>query len=448
MSGDRREGVPAAPRTGLDMELDPGLRRRIAEDAAALHGRLVDLRREFHRHPELGWRETRTTRRIVAELEALGFETTAGRDLLGDAVRLGKSRSPVPGEGDTGCIAIHDTGRPGPTVCLRVDIDALPIAEAPDEHMPAEAGFASATEGVMHACGHDGHIALGLGVARLVGPLLARARAGGRVKLLFQPAEEGGRGARAVVDAGWLEDVDLLIAVHLGLGVPSGSVALEVDGFLATRKFAVTLDGRAAHAGKDPQSGRNALLAACQMVTGLHALAQSGARGVRVNVGLLEAGTALNIVPASARFEFEIRAAANDTLEELDRRCRRLVEATARAHEIGSEIELRGSADAWANPGDVVAWAEGVNRASGAYAHALRGFSFDASEDATVLANAVAAHGGRAGIFVLGADLASGHHTPHFDFDEAALVPGVQLVTAMLAAALVRAEGDGGASGG
>lgn len=416
------------------VQIDPALSRAISDGAAGLGTWLVDLRRHFHRHPELGWRETETTRRIITELENLGYETISGQDFLGDVIRLGKNRKQPKGEGDTGCIAIHDTGRPGPTVCLRVDIDALPIAESEVNHKPADEGFSSESEGVMHACGHDGHIALGLGTARLIRPFLGSAN--GRLMFLFQPAEEGGRGARAIVDAGWMRDVDLLLAVHLGLGVPSGAVAFNVKGFLATRKFAVSLEGQAAHAGKEPQLGRNALLAACQMVLGLHALAQSSEPGVRVNVGVLEAGASLNIVPETARFEFEIRAETSETLEELERRCRTLVVATAKANEVGSQIELRGTADSWRNPREVVAWAENVNLSAGAYSKILQVFSFNASEDATVLANAVEKQGGNAAIFVVGADLADGHHTPHFDFDEGALVPGVHLITALIAAAI------------
>ena len=431
------ESLGAGPRMTAPLPsvpMDAGLWRQLAAGAAELLPWLVELRRDFHRNPELGWREVETTRRIVAELTELGYETISGRDLLGDTARLGMSSAPIPGEGDTGCLAIFDTGRPGPTVCLRVDIDALPIREADESHRPAAEGWASEADGVMHACGHDGHIALGLGTARLVRPLLERGR--GKLKLLFQPAEEGGRGARAVVDAGWMGDVDLFLAVHLGLGVPSGTVALDVKDFLATRKYAVALEGRPAHAGKEPEAGRNALLAACQMVPGLHALAQSSVPGVRVNVGRLEAGTSLNIVPQFARFDFEIRAGTNEALDDLERRCRTFVEATAQAHEVRSAMEVRGSADAWRNPGEMVEWAEAINRSAGVYEHTLGDYPFGASEDATVLANAVAAQGGQAGIFVLGADLADGHHTPHFDFDEDALAPGVHLLGALVTSAL------------
>lgn len=400
----------------------------------ALEDWLVETRRAFHRYPELAWREVETTKRIVAELTALGYDVVAGKDMLGDVTRLGFDGAKRVGEGNTGCIARFDSGRPGPTICLRVDIDALPIREATAGHRPATEGWASAHEGVMHACGHDGHITIGLGVARVLRPLLEAAR--GRLMILFQPAEEGGRGARAVADAGWMQGIDVFLAVHIGLGVPSGTVALGVDDFLASRKHRVTLTGRAAHAGKSPQNGRSALLAAAQIALGLHTLALSSEPNIRVHVGVLNSGLSANIVPENAVLEFEIRASDNGALDALEKRCRTMVEATAAAYEVASNIALLGAASAWCNPDDVIAWGRAINESASAFPKATTGHSFGASEDATILAEAVAARGGMAGIFVLGSDLPDGHHTPHFDFDEGVLRRGVLLLSALSASAL------------
>lgn len=407
---------------------------RLRREANCLSSWLTGTRREFHAYPELGWREIETTRRIAAELTALGYKVVVGAEMLGGAARLGMSSQPVPGEGDTGCIAVFDSNRPGPTVCLRVDIDALPILEAAADHRPAAEGWASIVPSAMHACGHDGHIAIGLGVARILRPLLGDAT--GKLLILFQPAEEGGRGARAVVEARWMADVDLFLAIHIGLDVASGSLALDVDGFLATRKFSVQFSGRAAHAGKSPEQGRNALLAACQSALGLHSLAQSSEAGVRVNVGTLHAGKTLNVVPDEAVLEFEIRAGEMPALQSLDMRCRRMIEATASAYEVTTCIELRGEASDWRNPPEVIDWAKSANSAFGAFPNVLDGHSFGASEDATLLASAVADRGGIAGIFVLGSDIADGHHTPHFDFDETVLARGTLLLSGLVAAAL------------
>lgn len=419
---------------GLLAPLSRAFVHRLKHDVDALSPWLIQTRRQFHNTPELGWREIETTRRIVDEIKPLGYKLVVGSEMLRNASRLGMSAHPIPGEGNTGCIAMFDSDRQGPTICLRVDIDALPILEASNNHRPASEGWASTAPSVMHACGHDGHIAIGLGVARILQPYLKDAA--GKLLILFQPAEEGGRGARAVVEAGWMAEVDLLLAIHIGLGVPSGSLALNVEGFLATRKFSVRFSGHAAHAGKSPQDGRNALLAACQATLGLHSLAQSSEAGVRVNVGTLHAGKTLNVVPDEAVMEFEIRAAEMPALNLLDLRCRRMIEASAAAHEVTTRIELRGEASDWRNPPEIVHWAKSANSALGAFANVLDSHSFGASEDATLLASAVADRGGLAGIFVLGSDIADGHHTPHFDFDEAVIAQGTFLLSALAASAL------------
>lgn len=422
--------VHSPPQSQLSSDLSDRLRRLAeAEDA-----RLIADRRSFHANPELGWQEIETTAAIVKDLSRSGYEIVAGPAFLGDVERRGLSKDPIPGEGYTGCIAIYDTGRPGPTVCMRVDIDALPIKEATGNHAPAAQGFASRKAGVMHSCGHDGHAAIGLAVARIVKPLLKGGR--GKLKLLFQPAEEGGRGGRAVADAGWMDDVDLFFAIHLGLGVPSGSAAFAVHGILANARYDVRLKGRAAHAGKSPEAGRNALLAACQISLGLHTLAQSSRPGMRLNVGLLNAGTAVNIVPEEATLTFEMRAQETADLQALEARCKDFVEATARAHGVEVSLVPGGGADGYANPEEIAEWAQGVNTATGAFGTVLPDMFFGASEDAATLASRVVARGGRGGIFVLGADLADDHHTPNFDFDEKALQKSALLCAGLIASAM------------
>lgn len=413
--------------------LDPSLAAPLTQAAAQEEPTLRAQRRAFHENPELGWQEIETTAAIVADLTQSGYDVIHGPDFLKDAPRTGLSPDPIPGEGDTGCIALYDTGRPGPTVCMRVDIDALPINEAGGNHAPAAQGFASAKPGLMHSCGHDGHTAIGLATARMIRPLLHTGA--GKLKLLFQPAEEGGRGGRAVAEAGWMDDVDLFFAIHLGLGVPSGHAAFAVHGLLANSRYNVTLKGRASHAGKTPEGGRNTLLAAAQMVQGLHAMAQSSRPGIRVNVGTLQSGTAVNIVPEETVFSFEMRAEQTQDLEDLRQRCRAFVEATAAAHGIECHLEQGSFVSGWSNPADVAAWGEGVNAATGAFA-TLPSHFFGASEDAATLAERVAARGGTGGVFVLGADLADEHHTPHFDFDEAALRPSALLCAGLVSAAM------------
>jgi aminobenzoyl-glutamate utilization protein A len=261
-------------------------------------------------------------------------------------------------------------------------------------------------------------------------------RGKGRLKLLFQPAEEGTRGARAILDAGHVDDADLFLGLHLGLGVPSGSVALGTKGFLATRKYEVTFRGRSAHAGKEPEAGRSALLAAAQAALGLHTLAQHSEAGIRVNVGTLNAGTAANVVPESASMAFELRAPTQAMLEALSARALRMLEGSAAAYETTMSARLVGEAtDAQTDP-EVARWIKHLCESASLFADYRMDHLFGASEDATLLMRRVQERGGQASYSVLGTDLASPHHTPQFDFDEIVLASGVALLALVVTSAL------------
>jgi aminobenzoyl-glutamate utilization protein A len=239
-----------------------------------------------------------------------------------------------------------------------------------------------------------------------------------------------------VLEAGHVDDVDLFLGMHLGLGVPSGSVALGTKGFLATRKYEVTFRGRPAHAGKEPEEGRSALLAAAQAALGLHTLAQHSEAGVRVNVGTLNAGQAANVVPALAVMSFELRAPTQAILEVLSRRAMQMLEGMAAAHEVEVTSRLVGEAtDAQPDPA-LARWAEHLCRSASLFADYLMDHKFGASEDATLLMRRVQERGALAGYFVLGTDVTSPHHTPQFDFDEAVLAGGMALLALLVSSAL------------
>ncbi|MFT4882272.1 MAG: aminobenzoyl-glutamate utilization protein A, partial [Salinirussus sp.] len=239
---------------------------------------LRSLRREFHQHPEPAWREFWTTARVVEELDSMGVDDV----LVGPEVLADGERSALPDAdelaawheqareagadpdllermegGYTGALATVERGE-GPTVALRVDIDGLPRAESESEdHHPAQAGFRSVNEGAMHACGHDAHASIGLGVLRAV--LDSDFR--GTFKLLFQPSEEMIAGGKPVAESGLLDDVDTLLAVHVGLDHPTGEVVAGVDGFLAVTHLDAEFEGEPAHAGGQPNKGDNAVQA-------------------------------------------------------------------------------------------------------------------------------------------------------------------------------------------
>ena len=201
----------------------------------AMEARLIRDRRSIHARPETGWLEMRTSAIIAKRLTELGYEVLTGSRAVKPEARMGVpeesalrrhaeevlSQEGTPGEyltdemkaGLTGAVGILRCGE-GPTVALRFDIDALGMVERGDEgHRPAREGFASRNPGMMHACGHDGHVAIGLGAAEVL--MALRKELHGTLKLIFQPAEEGARGARAITAAGHLDGVDYFIGSHI-----------------------------------------------------------------------------------------------------------------------------------------------------------------------------------------------------------------------------------------
>ena len=249
---------------------------KIQREIDAMQPELARIRRDLHRCPETGWLEMRTTAILAKALRAMGYETYTGRAVCKEGARLGlpdeavlaahAERALAQGApedeltqdvraGYTGVIAVLRRGE-GPTLAMRFDIDALPMAECPQEtHRPTREGFASVNPGMMHACGHDGHAAIGLGVARILAAHRDALR--GTVKLIFQPAEEGVRGAHAIVENGWLDDVDVLLASHIAPTgqADDGDVTVGTWGSLATTKYDAGFTGRAAHAGGFPEQG-------------------------------------------------------------------------------------------------------------------------------------------------------------------------------------------------
>lgn len=214
---------------------------------------LIERRRAIHMTPEVGWCEFLSTARAAEVLSGLGFEVKVGREILQpDYVRgrdpeeaqhaeLYAKDQGVPRqlldrmEGLTGCVAVFDTKRPGKTICIRVELDALYINEPEDpEHLPRRENFHSMRPGVMHACGHDGHQAVLLELGRFIAA--NKERLTGKIKFIFQPAEEGSRGAYAFVRSGVLDDVDTIICAHFGLDQPPGVVYTAPSKFLCTEK--------------------------------------------------------------------------------------------------------------------------------------------------------------------------------------------------------------------
>jgi aminobenzoyl-glutamate utilization protein A len=423
---------------------------RIA-DRAQLHEALVTDRRDIHRHPEVRWTEFRTTSIVASRLLALGYAVHLGRDATtgaGAVSRPGKealrrhvARAVDQGaspeildqtEDYTGVVGELDCGREGPTLAYRFDIDALPGREADGpQHLPAREGFRSVNEGCVHACGHDGHTAIGLGLAQQL--VENRAGLSGRIRLIFQPSEEGGGGARGIVDRGWLDEVDRFFAIHLALaheGRPMGSGDLgagSVD-FLDSRRFDVCYTGRAAHPCGDPHNGRNALVAACGACINVHAIPPHGEGLLRVNVGRLSAGVSRNTIAPDARFELEVRGESARIADYGQRRVLRIVEGVAAAHEVECEITSAGNTPSGRSDGAGIAIVKEAARQVAWFRTVHDHAQVGGSDDATEMMNRVQSRGGKAAYIGVGADLAGGLHAADFDFDERAMAATVELL--------------------
>ncbi len=416
---------------------------------------LVADRRDFHRHAESGWCEFRTASLIARRLTSLGYEVQAGRAVVRDEDRMGlpapevlqaRWQRAIDEGGDpefldlvkggfTGVVGVLRNGA-GPMVGIRFDIDALDLGESQEaeRHRPAREGFASIHPEACHACGHDGHAAVGLGVADML--LRLRDQWQGTLKLIFQPAEEGVRGAKAMVGAGVVDDVQIMLAHHLYTGWKPGEIAGGKDGYLATSKFDATLTGAPAHAAGAPEKGKNALLAAATAVLNLYAIPRHRDGVTRINVGRLEAGSGRNVIPAQARMAIETRGATTAINDYMFEYARRVLESAAQMHDCTLSIRPMGAAQGADSTPELAQRVEQI-------ALALGGFALHkpeiggGSEDYTYMMHRVQQRGGQATFIAVGADLAEGnsglgHHTAEFDIDERALTLAVKLLAAVV----------------
>ncbi|WP_200410823.1 amidohydrolase [Virgibacillus salexigens] len=410
---------------------------------------LIQWRRDFHQYPELGFTEYVTSYKLAKELERLGFTIHIGKDVMKQEARLGipsskelqfyESKAIKHGVekdildrmqgGMTGVIATWNTGRPGDHVALRFDIDALPIQETREtSHFPHQQGFISLNEQVMHACGHDGHMTIGLGVASFISDY--HERLCGKFTLLFQPAEEGGRGAKAITANGWLDDVDYFYSGHIGIeSLPVGTVAATVDGFLASSKLNVTFKGVSSHAGMKPELGKNALLAASSAVSSLYGISRHSGGITRINVGKMMAGSGRNIIPADAYLEIETRGETEEMNSYMQNEAKRIIKASAMMQGVEYQIEAVGQTEQLKGSNELISSIE-IACDKGKYIEQVWPVALvSGSEDASFMMNRVQANNGLATYMLFGTPLDFPHHHPSFDFQEDVLPVAVEALT-------------------
>lgn len=288
-----------------------------AQEAQAIFDDLVATRRDFHRNPEIGFQEHRTSNIIAQTLQDLGMEVQRGI-------------------GQTGVVGLLVGGRQGPTVMLRFDMDALPINEANTTE------YVSQNPGVMHACGHDGHMAMGLGLAKIMSK--HRDKIAGTLKFVFQPAEEGLGGAFAMIADGVLENPkpDVAFAMHLWNTLPLGTVQVTTGPAMAASSiFTLTVRGKGGHGAK-PHEAVDPILAASHIVTAIQSIVSRNIdpqESVVISLGQIEAGTAHNVIPESVILKGTVRSYSNEVHRQLYRRLLEMAQNVATAFNCSASLE-------------------------------------------------------------------------------------------------------------
>jgi amidohydrolase len=385
-------------------------------EAKALFEYTQSLRRDFHMHPELGFREIRTGGIVAKELGSLGIEVTKG-------------------VGKTGVVGLLEGAQPGPTLLLRFDMDALPIAEE------TRAEYASQNQGVMHACGHDGHTAIGLTVAKILHA--HRDQLVGTIKFCFQPSEEGTNGeevggAEMMMRDGLLTGpkVDMSLALHLWnekplgwLGVAAGPVMAGAD------MFTVRVIGRGGH-GAIPNVAVDPIVAAANMVNALQTIVSRNVAPLEtavVSVTSIHGGTAFNVIPQEVKLEGTLRSFDNGVRQRVMERFEQIVRGVGQGMGCQVEVNFKRITPALVNNASLALRVQETARQVLSESSLDPGYQTMTAEDMAYMHQKVPGC-----FFFVGSNdksrhLDYGHHHPRFDFNEEALIRG----TALMAAAAI-----------
>jgi hippurate hydrolase len=378
-----------------------GLRQEVEENFGK---KIVALRRDIHREPELGFDTERTAEKVLGALDGLPLDIETGIAKNGIVATL-------EGEGD------------GPTVALRADMDALPILE--DTGLP----FASETEGTMHACGHDGHTSMLVGAAHALSGM--RDRLGGTIKFVFQPAEEGGGGGKVMVDESVADGVSSIFALHLWPGLPFGKVATKAGPIMAAADaFEMKVKASGGH-GAMPHLAADAIAIAAQIVTALQTIVSREVDPVEpavLTVGEIGAGTAFNIIPDKARIGGTVRTLNADLREKIPARIEDLARGIAQGMRGDVDLDYTFSYPVTVNDAAAADLALGVaeDLFGGESVVELHNPSMGAEDFSYFLETLPGAF-----IWLGVGEEVSGLHTPKFAFDEEILPRGSALLAAL-----------------
>ncbi len=382
----------------------------IERQAALALPRLKELRMDLHRHPETAWNEIRTTKLIADLLSKEGYDVVCGAAVAGH---------------ETGVIAtLHCGSQTGPVVALRFDIDALPVKESDAfDHLPFREGFASSHPGLMHACGHDGHTAIGIGCAILLSRM--KEKLNGTIKLIFQPAEEGARGALPIVKKGWLDDVDYFMAAHIFNMPPDFptqyNIIPGVSHSFATTKTDIIFHGKSAHAAH-PSQGIDVIPAMANLILRLNQIHGEGF----IHTGTIQAGSGRNIIADYGKMELETRAPSTGQDHRLNALLRESAEKIQKQYGVSVDLQVTGSAPSLESSPSLVSQITALFETEVPGLHPWPHMTeFPASEDAAHMINRVKERGGQALFMLFPASLAADLHHCDFDFPMELLSLGV-----------------------
>lgn len=376
------------------------------EQSEALHKQMIAWRRDFHQHPELAFEEVRTAGKVASVLNELGLEVQTG-------------------VGKTGVVAVLDGQREGPTVLVRADMDALPILEE------NTAEYVSQTPNKMHACGHDAHTAIGLGVATMLAA--EREKLAGRVKFVFQPAEEIGEGALAMIQDGVLANPtpEVALGLHVWSYAPLGQVWLtEGPMFAGADSFEVRLYGKGGHAAL-PDTAIDPVVAAAQIISASQTIVSRNVPAEEtavVSFTSIQGGEAFNVIPEAVTLKGTFRTFDKGVRETIANRFETIVRGVAEAMGCRVEIEIRDRTIPVVNEVTVTQRLHQVVREIAPEMTIVENERTMVAEDMSYFLDAVPG----VFFFVGAANAKRGmdfpHHHPRFDIDEDALVTGATLL--------------------
>lgn len=384
----------------------PDCVRALEETVRAMTPELVETRRDFHRWPELSFTEIQTAARIAQALHGMGLEVQTG-------------------VAKTGLVALLRGARPGKTLLVRADIDALPL------HEEATHSYVSRNPGVMHACGHDAHMAMLLGAIRLLAE--HRDRLAGTIKFVFQPAEEGPGGADLMIAEGVLQDpaVDAALGFHIWNELPVGTVGVRAGALMASSdEFELHVHGEGSH-GADPHLGTDAVVVAAHIVTALQTVVSrmvSPLESAVLTIGQITSGSGHNIVAQHALMTGTVRTFNEQLRAELPGRIEQLASNVARAFGATCELRYKPQYPVTVNDPAMACLVRRAAELAVGKANVVEAERTMGSEDMAYFLQEVPGC-----YFLIGSansekGLDKPHHHPSFDIDEDALPVGVKVI--------------------